>query len=91
MHATDDTVGDIVLASDIPVLAGFWAQWCPPCHMMSPAPHEIAAELPGRLRVVKVNADESIATGQRHGILALSTLSVFRDGEVISSVVGARP
>jgi thioredoxin 1 len=89
--ATDDTFGDIVLASDIPVLVDFWAQWCPPCHMMSPVLDEIAAELAGRLRVVKVNVDENPGIAQRYGILAMPTLSVFRAGDVVSSVVGARP
>jgi thioredoxin 1 len=90
-HATDDTFADVVLASNIPVLVDFWAEWCPPCHMMSPVLNEIAAELTGRLTVVKVNVDENPGVAQRYGILAMPTLSVFRDGEVISSVVGARP
>ncbi|MGH3165200.1 MAG: thioredoxin [Trebonia sp.] len=90
-HVTDDTFGDIVLASDIPVLVDFWAQWCPPCHMLSPVLDEIAAELAGRLRIVKVNVDENLEVAQRYGILAMPTLSVFRDGAVVSSVVGARP
>jgi thioredoxin 1 len=91
VHATDDRFGDIVLASDIPVLVDFWAQWCPPCHMLSPVLDEIAAELAGRLRVVKVNVDENPEAAQRYGILAMPTLSVFRAGEVVSTVVGARP
>jgi thioredoxin 1 len=90
-HATDDTFADVVLASNIPVLVDFWAEWCPPCHMMSPVLNEIAAELTGRLIVVKVNVDENPGVAQRYGILAMPTLSVFRDGEVVSSVVGARP
>jgi thioredoxin 1 len=89
--ATDDTFADVVLASNIPVLVDFWAEWCPPCHMMSPVLNEIAAELTGRLTVVKVNVDENPGVAQRYGILAMPTLSVFRDGEVVSSVVGARP
>lgn len=91
VHATDDTFAVIVLDSDIPVLVDFWAQWCPPCHMLSPMLDEIAAELAGRLRVVKVNVDENPGVTHRYGILAMPTLSLFRDGEVVSSVVGARP
>jgi len=91
VHATDDTFGDIVLASDIPVLVDFWAEWCPPCHMLSPVLEEIAAELAGRLRVVKVNVDENPSVARNYGILAMPTVSVFRDGSVVSSVVGARP
>jgi thioredoxin 1 len=90
-HVTDDTFAETVLASDIPVLVDFWAQWCPPCHMLSPVLEEIAAELAGRLRIVKVNVDENPATAQRYGVLAMPTLTVFRDGTPVSSVVGARP
>jgi thioredoxin 1 len=90
-HATDETFGDIVLASDIPVLVDFWAQWCPPCHMLSPVLDEIAAELAGRLRVVKVDVDENPGVAQQYRVLAMPTLTVFRDGDVVSSVVGARP
>ena len=74
-----------------PVLVDFWAQWCPPCHMLAPVLDEIAAELGDRLVVAKVNADENQVTAQRYGILALPTLSVFRNGEMVSRVVGARP
>jgi thioredoxin 1 len=91
VHANDETFADLVLASDIPVLVDFWAQWCPPCHMLSPVLDEIAAELAGRLRIAKVNVDESPGTAQQYRILAMPTLSVFRDGSVVSSVVGARP
>lgn len=74
-----------------PVLVDFWAQWCPPCHMISPVLDEIAAELSDTLTVAKVDVDENQATAQRYGILAMPTLIVFRNGEIISQVVGARP
>jgi len=88
---TDLSFRDVVLSSPVPVLVDFWAQWCGPCHMLSPVLEEIAAELRDQLTVAKVNVDENQVTAQRYGILALPTLSVFRDGEVISQVVGARP
>ena len=93
VKVTDDTFEDLVLSASLakPVLVDFWAQWCPPCHMLSPVLDEIAAELSDKLTVAKVNVDENQVTAQRYGILAMPTLSVFRNGEVISQVVGARP
>ena len=93
IKVTDDTFQDLVLSSSFgkAVLVDFWAQWCPPCHMLSPVLDEIAAELSGKLIVAKVNVDENQVIAQRYGILAMPTLSVFRNGEVISQVVGARP
>jgi thioredoxin 1 len=84
IEVTDDTFGDLVLVD-------FWAQWCPPCHMLSPVLDEIAAELSDKLTVAKVNVDENQVIAQRYGILAMPTLTVFRNGEIISQVVGARP
>lgn len=92
IEVTDDTFQKLVLSasSGKAVLVDFWAQWCPPCHMLSPVLEEIAAELHDKLTVAKVNVDENQVTAQRYNILAMPTLSVFRDGEVISQVVGAR-
>jgi thioredoxin len=93
IKVTDDTFQDLVLSSSLgkAVLVDFWAQWCPPCHMLSPVLDEIAAELGDKLIVAKVNVDENQVTAQRYGILAMPTLSLFRNGEVIYQVVGARP
>jgi thioredoxin len=93
IKVTDDTFQELVLSasSGKTVLVDFWAQWCPPCYMLSPVLDEIAAELSDKLIVAKVDVDENQVTAQRYGILAMPTLSVFRNGEVISQVVGARP
>jgi thioredoxin 1 len=93
VKVTDDTFQELVLSSSLgkAVLVDFWAEWCPPCHMLSPVLDEIAAELSDKLIVAKVNVDENPLTAQRYGILAMPTLTVFRGGEVISQVVGARP
>ena len=93
VKVTDDTFQDLVLAASLgqAVLVDFWAEWCPPCHMLSPVLDEIAAELSDKLIVAKVDVDENPLTAQRYGVLAMPTLTVFRNGEVISQVVGARP
>ena len=93
IKVTDDTFQQLVLTASAgkAVLVDFWAQWCPPCHMLSPVLDEIAAELRDTLTVAKMDVDENQVTAQRYGILAMPTLSVFRNGEVISQVVGARP
>lgn len=93
LKVTDETFQDLVLSSSLDkgVLVDFWAQWCPPCHMLSPVLEEIAVELGDKLIVAKVNVDENPVTAGRYGILAMPTLSVFRNGAVVSQVVGARP
>jgi thioredoxin 1 len=93
IKVTDETFQDLVLSASAgrAVLVDFWAQWCPPCHMLSPVLDEIAAEFSDKLIIAKVNVDENPATAQRYGILAMPTLTVFRNGEIISQVVGARP
>ena len=90
---TDGTFAEAVLAGSArqPVLVDFWAQWCPPCHLLAPVLDEIATELHGRLTVASVNADENVATAQRYGIMAMPTLAVFAGGEIVYRAVGARP
>jgi len=88
---TDETFSREVLQSDVPVLVDFWAQWCPPCHMIAPVLEDIARERAGSLAIFKLNADENPGIAQQYGVLALPTLIVFRDGQPLRSLVGARP
>jgi len=92
IKVTDGGFQDLVLSASPgkAVLVDFWAQWCPPCHLLSPVLDEIAAELGDKLIIAKINVDENQVTAQRYGILALPTLCVFRNGELIFRVVGAR-
>jgi thioredoxin 1 len=90
-EVTDETFAHEVLASDVPVLVDFWAEWCPPCHRIAPMLDELAAEFAGRARVVKLNADDNPLTARAYGVLSMPTLTVFRGGEVVSQHVGARP
>lgn len=80
-----------VLRSGKAVLVDFWAQWCPPCHMIAPLLDEIAAERPDTLTVIKINADENPELARDYQVLSLPTLILFRDGRPVRSIVGARP
>ncbi|MBL7501731.1 thioredoxin [Frankia sp. CNm7] len=87
---TDATFAEVVLASPVPVLVDFWAVWCPPCRMMHPILEKLAADYAGRLTVASLNCDEEPGTALTYGILAMPTFKVFRGGEQVASVVGAR-
>jgi thioredoxin 1 len=87
---TEETFDDRVLASDKPVLVDFWATWCGPCRMVSPVLEQIAAERDD-LEIVKLNYDEQPAIGQRYGVMGLPTMLLFRDGEPVRTIVGAKP
>jgi thioredoxin 1 len=79
-----------VIESDRPVLVDFWAEWCVPCHMVSPVVEEIARDRAGRMKAVKLNVDDNPETARRYGVLSIPTLIVFSEGEVKARVVGAR-
>ncbi|MEY2816223.1 MAG: hypothetical protein RJA78_799 [Actinomycetota bacterium] len=80
-----------VLSSGKPVLVDFWAEWCGPCRMVSPILDEISAEHGEKLAIVKVNVDEEPALAQQYGITSIPALQVFQGGEVVKSIVGAKP
>lgn len=88
---SDETFEQEVLKQDKPVLVDFWAEWCPPCRMLSPVLAEIAGERASSLTVRKLNVDENPVTAQKYKILSLPTLMLFRDGKALWAVVGARP
>jgi len=78
-----------VLDSKLPFLVDFWAEWCLPCKMLSPIMEEIADEYEGRLKVGKINVDESSGTASYYGIMSIPTVMFFKDGKVINQIVGA--
>lgn len=88
---TDATFADLVLASGRPVVVDFWAPWCRPCIAISKSLAELAGEFGERMTVAKLNADDNPQATRDYGVMAMPTLLVFRGGEVVGSIVGARP
>ena len=88
---TDDTFVSEVLQSDTPVMVDFWAEWCGPCLRVAPVLEEIANELGDKVKVVKLDIDANPNTARDYRVLSVPTLTVFKDGEPVQSVAGARP
>jgi len=88
---TDATFEREVLASDLPVLVEFWAQWCPPCHRLAPVLDDLADEYAGRARIAKLDVDANPETTLAYGVHSMPTLCLFRDGRLMSQVIGAQP
>jgi thioredoxin 1 len=80
-----------VLKATGPVVVDFWAEWCGPCKMIAPALEEIAGSLGDKVKIVKLNVDESPATAQKYGIMSIPTLMMFKGGQLASRQVGAAP
>ena len=90
VKATDASFEQEVLKSDTPVLVDFWAEWCVPCHMVSPVVEDIARQYGDRMKAVKLNVDDNPQIARQYGVMSIPTLIVFRDGQEKARVVGAR-
>ena len=90
-HVTDADFDTEVLGSSEPVVVDFWAEWCGPCRMISPALEEIATEMEGKVKIAKLNVDENPDITIRYGVRSIPTLIMFKNGEPTSMQVGAAP
>ena len=90
LNLSDATFDETIAGADTPVLVDFWAEWCGPCKMIAPVLEEIAGEHPGKLRVVKLNVDDNPQTARRFDVMSIPTLLVFKDGQQVKRLVGAK-
>ena len=88
---TDANFATEVLASEKPIMVDFWAEWCGPCRAVSPILDQIAAEHAAKIDVVKLNVDLNPDTAMKYQITSIPTMKVFKGGEVVKTVIGAKP
>ena len=91
LAVTDATFDAEVKNSDIPVVVDFWAEWCSPCKQIGPSLEELSAEMEGKVKIVKVNVDENPNSPAQMGVRGIPALFIFKNGQVVSNMAGAKP
>jgi thioredoxin 1 len=91
IQITDQNFDQEVMGAGKPVLVDFWAPWCGPCKMVSPAVTELANELKDHLKVGKLNVDENPQATSKYQVFSIPALKIFKDGKIIGEVIGAAP
>ncbi|NLU52167.1 MAG: thioredoxin [Clostridiaceae bacterium] len=89
-HVTKNEFDSEIANSKLPVLVDFWAPWCGPCRMLSPVLDELAGELAGQVKILKVNVDEEPELASKYGVMSIPTVIAFKEGKATKKVVGFR-
>ena len=90
-EVTDENFEQEVIKSDLPVLLDMWAPWCGPCRMVAPVVEKLSEKYQGKVKFYKLNVDENPRTAARYRVMSIPTLMLFKNGEVVDTVVGAVP
>jgi thioredoxin 1 len=88
---TDSTFDEVIGSSEKPILVDFWAEWCGPCKKIAPILEELALEQSDKFVIGKLDVDANVATATKYSVMSIPTLLLFRGGEVIARLVGAKP